>query len=98
MRARIATWRQGRCRSHLSGFQHGPAGRDGHRQYRLRRSAEHPHRALLAHLGVEALLTLDMRLGEGTGAAMALPLVRSAIALLSTTPFRADGGGRRTAA
>ncbi|TLY90852.1 MAG: nicotinate-nucleotide--dimethylbenzimidazole phosphoribosyltransferase, partial [Gammaproteobacteria bacterium] len=35
------------------------------------------------HLGVEALLNLDMRLGEGTGAAMALPLVRSAIALLT---------------
>jgi nicotinate-nucleotide--dimethylbenzimidazole phosphoribosyltransferase len=46
-------------------------------------SAEHAHRALLAHLGVEALLNLDMRLGEGTGAAMALPLVRAAIALLT---------------
>ena len=46
-------------------------------------SAEHAHRALLAHLGVQPLLNLDMRLGEGTGAAMALPLVRAAVALLT---------------
>jgi len=46
-------------------------------------SAEHAHRALLAHLGVQPLLNLDMRLGEGTGAALALPLVRAAVALLT---------------
>jgi nicotinate-nucleotide--dimethylbenzimidazole phosphoribosyltransferase len=46
-------------------------------------SAEHAHRALLAHLGVQPLLNLDMRLGEGTGAAMALPLVRAAVALFT---------------
>ena len=56
------------------------------------RSAEHAHRALLAHLGVEALLNLDMRLGEGTGAAMALPLVRAAIALLTEMATFDDAG------
>jgi nicotinate-nucleotide--dimethylbenzimidazole phosphoribosyltransferase len=46
------------------------------------RSAEHAHRALLSHLGVEPLLDLGMRLGEGTGAALAVTLVRSAAALI----------------
>ncbi len=45
-------------------------------------SAEPGHRALLNHLGVEPLLNLDMRLGEGTGAALALPIVRAAEMML----------------
>jgi nicotinate-nucleotide--dimethylbenzimidazole phosphoribosyltransferase len=45
-------------------------------------SDEAGHRALLAYLGVEPLLALGLRLGEGTGAALALPLVRAAEALL----------------
>lgn len=47
------------------------------------RSAEQGHRRLLATLDVEALLALDLRLGEGTGALLALPLVRAASRLLS---------------
>lgn len=39
------------------------------------------HQVLLDHLGVRPLLQLDMRLGEGTGAAMALPLVKLAASL-----------------
>ena len=46
-------------------------------------SAEHGHRRLLAALGAEPLLSLDMRLGEGTGALLALPLVRAAAGLLT---------------
>jgi nicotinate-nucleotide--dimethylbenzimidazole phosphoribosyltransferase len=46
-------------------------------------SQEHAHRALLAHLGVKPLLDLDMRLGEGSGAAIALSVVRAAIALFN---------------
>jgi nicotinate-nucleotide--dimethylbenzimidazole phosphoribosyltransferase len=46
------------------------------------RSAEHGHRALLGHLGAEPLLDLEMRLGEGTGALLAWPLVRAAAAML----------------
>lgn len=45
-------------------------------------SAEAGHRALLAHLGAEPLLDLGLRLGEGTGAALALPIVRAAEGLL----------------
>jgi nicotinate-nucleotide--dimethylbenzimidazole phosphoribosyltransferase len=45
-------------------------------------SAEPGHAALLRHLGVRPLLELDMRLGEGTGAALAVPLVRAAELML----------------
>jgi len=47
------------------------------------RSAEPGHSALLRYLAVEPLLELDMRLGEGTGAVLALPLIRSAGAVLA---------------
>jgi nicotinate-nucleotide--dimethylbenzimidazole phosphoribosyltransferase len=45
-------------------------------------SAEPGHMALLKHLGVTPLLQLDMRLGEGTGAALAIPIIRSAEIML----------------
>ena len=46
-------------------------------------SVEPGHRVQLAALGVEPLMTLDLRLGEGTGAALAWPLVRAAAAFLN---------------
>ena len=47
------------------------------------RSAERGHDEMLAHLGVRPLLDLGMRLGEGTGAALAIPLLQAAVAMLS---------------
>ena len=47
------------------------------------RSAEPGHSAVLAALQAEPLLELDMRLGEGTGAAASVPLLRMACALHS---------------
>ncbi|PHY22639.1 nicotinate-nucleotide--dimethylbenzimidazole phosphoribosyltransferase [Caulobacter sp. BP25] len=47
------------------------------------RSAEQGHGTLLAALEVDPLLGLDLRLGEGTGALLALPLARAASRLLS---------------
>jgi nicotinate-nucleotide--dimethylbenzimidazole phosphoribosyltransferase len=46
-------------------------------------SAEAGHRAMLEALGAAPLLDLRMRLGEGTGAVLAVPLLRAAAALLS---------------
>ncbi|HEY3850722.1 MAG TPA: nicotinate-nucleotide--dimethylbenzimidazole phosphoribosyltransferase [Steroidobacteraceae bacterium] len=46
-------------------------------------SAERAHRALLAHLRAEPLLDLGMRLGEGSGAAVALSVARAAVALFT---------------
>ena len=46
-------------------------------------SGEHGHRQLLRHLGGRPLLQLGMRLGEGTGAALAVPLVQAAAGFLS---------------
>jgi len=45
-------------------------------------SAERAHRAVLARLGVTPLLDLGMRLGEGSGAALAIPIIQAAAALL----------------
>src|SRR6266403_1044127 len=47
------------------------------------RSEEHAHRALLEHLEVQPLLDLGMRLGEGSGAALALSVVHAAVALFT---------------
>jgi nicotinate-nucleotide--dimethylbenzimidazole phosphoribosyltransferase len=43
-------------------------------------SAESGHRLLLETLGMSPLLDLGMRLGEGSGAALAIPILRAAIA------------------
>lgn len=44
-------------------------------------SAEPAHRIVLEHLRAKPLLDLQMRLGEASGAAMAVPLLRAALAL-----------------
>jgi nicotinate-nucleotide--dimethylbenzimidazole phosphoribosyltransferase len=46
-------------------------------------SNEAGHRRMLDHFGAIPLLALDMRLGEGTGAALAVPLLRAAVAFLN---------------
>lgn len=46
------------------------------------RSAEPGARRLLEVLGLEPVLDLNLRLGEGTGAALAVPILRSACAVL----------------
>jgi len=47
------------------------------------RSAEVGHRLMLIHLQAQPLLDLEMRLGEGSGALAAWPLVQSAALLLN---------------
>jgi nicotinate-nucleotide--dimethylbenzimidazole phosphoribosyltransferase len=47
------------------------------------RSQELGHAAALAGLGLRPVLDLDLRLGEGTGALLALPIVRAAVRVLN---------------
>jgi nicotinate-nucleotide--dimethylbenzimidazole phosphoribosyltransferase len=48
------------------------------------RSTEPAHALALQQLELEPIIDLRMRLGEGTGAAVALPVVRAAVATLSS--------------
>jgi nicotinate-nucleotide--dimethylbenzimidazole phosphoribosyltransferase len=59
------------------------------------RSAESGHGAALACLGLEPLLEWNMRLGEGTGALVALPMLDSATALLRDVAALSDLGVAR---
>ena len=52
-----------------------------HALFASHRSAEPGHAVALRHLGLEPYLALDMRLGEGTGAALFIPLARAAAAI-----------------
>jgi nicotinate-nucleotide--dimethylbenzimidazole phosphoribosyltransferase len=53
-------------------------------------SEERGHRLMLERLGKKPLLDLGFRLGEGTGAALAMPLVRAARGLLTEMATFAD--------
>ncbi len=59
------------------------------------RSAEGGHALVLEWLGVRPLLDLNMRLGEGTGAALAMNLIESAIALYHEMATFAGAGVSR---
>jgi nicotinate-nucleotide--dimethylbenzimidazole phosphoribosyltransferase len=48
------------------------------------RSTEPAHALALAQLGLDPIVDLRMRLGEGSGAAIALPVLRAAVATLSS--------------
>lgn len=51
------------------------------------RSAEPGHHAALAAMSLEPLLDMGLRLGEGTGALAAMPLIDVALALLEIAPL-----------
>jgi nicotinate-nucleotide--dimethylbenzimidazole phosphoribosyltransferase len=56
------------------------------------RSTEPAQQAALAHLGLDPLLDLGLRLGEGTGALVALPVVQAAIATLAEMATFGEAG------
>jgi nicotinate-nucleotide--dimethylbenzimidazole phosphoribosyltransferase len=56
------------------------------------RSTEPGHALALGALELDPILDLRMRLGEGTGAAVALPVLRAAVAALALTATFAEAG------
>jgi nicotinate-nucleotide--dimethylbenzimidazole phosphoribosyltransferase len=70
------------------------------REYLLvaHRSVEPGHAIALGALGLQSLLNLELRLGEGSGAALAMPLVEAAARLLTEmATFDEAGVSERTA-
>ena len=55
-------------------------------------SVEPGHKLLLQHLGLKPLLDLEMRLGEGTGAALAMSLAETSVRILTEMATFAEAG------
>lgn len=55
-------------------------------------SAEAGHKLLLEYLGLKPLLTLNMRLGEGTGAALGISLAEASVKILTQMATFAEAG------
>ncbi|NOS74003.1 MAG: nicotinate-nucleotide--dimethylbenzimidazole phosphoribosyltransferase [Methyloglobulus sp.] len=55
-------------------------------------SSEQGHKALLSYLNAKPLLNLELRLGEGSGIALAYPLIQSAVLFLNEMATFADAG------
>jgi nicotinate-nucleotide--dimethylbenzimidazole phosphoribosyltransferase len=55
-------------------------------------SSEQGHQALLHHFKAKALINLELRLGEGSGIALAYPLLQSAVLFLNEMATFAEAG------
>ena len=55
-------------------------------------SVERGHRIILDHLGLKPLLNLDLRLGEGTGAALGIGLTEASLKVLDEMATFAEAG------
>lgn len=55
-------------------------------------SEEPGHRVLLEYIGLRPILSLNMRLGEGTGAVLAMPIIESAVELYKQMATFASAG------
>jgi nicotinate-nucleotide--dimethylbenzimidazole phosphoribosyltransferase len=55
-------------------------------------SKEKGHRLMHEYLNVEALVDLNMRLGEGSGAAVAFPIIKAAVSFMNEMASFEDAG------
>ncbi|MDI6755727.1 MAG: nicotinate-nucleotide--dimethylbenzimidazole phosphoribosyltransferase, partial [Thermodesulfobacteriota bacterium] len=55
-------------------------------------SVEQGHKIILEYLGLKPLLNLDLRLGEGTGAALGIFLVEASLKVLNEMATFAEAG------
>ncbi|MBA7562819.1 Nicotinate-nucleotide--dimethylbenzimidazole phosphoribosyltransferase [subsurface metagenome] len=55
-------------------------------------SSEPGHKVILDYLKLKPVLDLEMRLGEGTGAALAISIVEAAVKILAEMATFADAG------
>ena len=58
------------------------------------KSVEVGQQAALDIMGLEPVVDLDLRLGEGTGAVLAMPLLRAAARILHMATFQEAGVSR----
>jgi nicotinate-nucleotide--dimethylbenzimidazole phosphoribosyltransferase len=56
------------------------------------RSVEPAHEAMLALLGLKPVLDLEMRLGEGTGCALAMPIIEAGVKVIREMATFAEAG------
>lgn len=102
MAAAIAQARRRRVPVVLDGFPAGSAAlvlaaeADGSIDHCLagHRSAELGHHLVLDHLGLTPIVDLDLRLGEGSGAAIVIPIVAMACAGVTEVPTFTEWFGR----
>jgi len=55
-------------------------------------SVEPSHKIALNEIGLAPMLFMDMRLGEGTGAVLALPLLEAAVKIINEMATFAEAG------
>ncbi|MFB0847104.1 nicotinate-nucleotide--dimethylbenzimidazole phosphoribosyltransferase [Paenibacillus oleatilyticus] len=55
-------------------------------------SQEQGHERLLTEIGLTSMLRMDMRLGEGTGAVLAFPMIEAAVRIMKEMATFADAG------
>ncbi|MER2243419.1 nicotinate-nucleotide--dimethylbenzimidazole phosphoribosyltransferase, partial [Rhodococcus sp. (in: high G+C Gram-positive bacteria)] len=56
------------------------------------RSTEPAHTIALTRMGLDPIVEFDMRLGEGSGAVTALPILQGAVAILSKMATFSEAG------
>lgn len=60
-------------------------------------SVEKGHKVILEHMGLEPILDLDLRLGEGTGVALAINIIEAAVKILTQmATFKSAGVSQKS--